>query len=133
IAGDVLVLDLDGAFEVRLDEGLLRDLRRAADVERAHGELRAGLADRLRGDDTHCFAHVDRRATGKIAPVAVAADTGLRIAGEHRADLHFLHAGRDETLDVRLVKQRTVGDNDVVARRITHIPGRGPAKDPGRE
>src|SRR5580692_10138339 len=35
ILGGVAVLDLDGALEVRLDERLLGDLRRAADMERA--------------------------------------------------------------------------------------------------
>src|SRR5262249_42773215 len=34
-----LVLDLDPAFEVRLNEGLLRNLRRPADVESPHREL----------------------------------------------------------------------------------------------
>jgi hypothetical protein len=57
-----------GRFEVRL----LVDLRRAADVEGAHGELRARLADRLRGDDADRFADVDRRAAGQVAAVALA-------------------------------------------------------------
>ncbi len=73
VARDILVLDLDRAFEVRLDERLLVDLRSTADVERAHGELRARLADRLGRDDAHRLAHVDRSAAGKIAPVALAA------------------------------------------------------------
>src|SRR5262249_50433991 len=71
---DRLVLDGALAFEVRLDERLLVDLRRTADVERAHGQLRAGLADRLRGDDANRFAVVDRRAAGEIAAIALAAD-----------------------------------------------------------
>jgi hypothetical protein len=50
------------------------DLRRAADVEGAHGQLGARLADRLGGDDADRFADVDRRAAGQIAPVAGAAD-----------------------------------------------------------
>src|SRR5690606_31559690 len=74
VGGDRLVLDGDRAFEVRLDERLLVDLRRATDVERAHRELRTGLTDRLRGDDADSFTVVDRRAAGKIAPVALAAD-----------------------------------------------------------
>src|SRR5690606_35710178 len=41
---DLAVLDLYGPFEVRFDERLLGKLRRAADMERAHGELRARLA-----------------------------------------------------------------------------------------
>src|SRR5262245_28568581 len=101
----VLVLDLDGAVEVRLDERLLRDLGSAADVERAHGELRAGLADRLRGDDAHRLAHVDRRAAGEITPVAKRADPVGGLAGEHRADAQLLHARRDDRLDLRLLAQ----------------------------
>ena len=108
IAGDVQVLDLDGALEVRLDERLLGDLRRAADMERAHGELRARLADRLRGDDADRLAHIDRRAAGEIAPVALAADARLGVAGQHRTDAHLLHAGGDELLDMRLLEQRAV-------------------------
>jgi hypothetical protein len=77
-------------------------LRRAADVEGAHGELRARLADRLRRDDADRLAHVDRRAAGEIAPVALAADAVLGLAGQHRADAHLLDAGGLlDGLDVR--------------------------------
>src|SRR5208282_2179176 len=98
IAGDVQVLDLDVALEVRLDERLLRDLRRAADVERAHGELGPRLADRLGGDDAHRLAHIDRRAAGEIAPIALAAAAAGGLAGQHRTDLDLLHAGIDQPL-----------------------------------
>ena len=130
---DVLVLDLDLAVEVRLDERLLGDLRRAADVERAHGELGARLADRLRGDDAHRLAHVDRRAAGEIAPVAGAADAVGGLAGEHRADAQLLHAGRHDRLDLRLLEQRAALDDDLVRRRIAHVLGRGAAEDAARE
>ncbi len=51
-----------------LDEGLLVDLRRAADVEGTHRELGARLADRLRRDDADRFTHIDRacRAQGRV-------------------------------------------------------------------
>jgi hypothetical protein len=39
-----------------------RPRSRTADVERAHLELRALLADRLRGNDTYCFADIHRNA-----------------------------------------------------------------------
>ena len=129
IAGDVHVLDLDRSFEVRFDERLLRNLRGAADVERAHGELRAGLADRLRGDHADRFAHIDRRAAGKIAPIALGADTVDRIAGQHRADAYFLHARHLEPLDLRLFKQCPSLDEKFVARRIAHVFSRGAAED----
>src|SRR6476619_2466472 len=110
----VLVLDLDRSIEVRLDERLLRNLRSAADMERAHGELSARLTDRLRGDDAHRFAHIDRGAAGEIAPVAHAADAGGRLAGEHRANAQLLHACRHDGLDVRLFEQRAALDDDLV-------------------
>ena len=39
----------------------------AADVERTHGELRAGFADGLRGDDADRLAELDQQAGGQIA------------------------------------------------------------------
>ena len=60
---------------VRLAFDLARDRRprrRATDVERAHRELRARLADRLRGDDADRFADVHRHAAAEIATVALA-------------------------------------------------------------
>ena len=117
VARDVLVLDLDLPFEIRLDEGLLRDLRRAADMERAHGELRARLADRLGRDHADRLAHVDRRAAREIASVAGAADAGLGLAGEHRADAHLLDAGLVDHLDMRLLDQGAALDHDLVGRR----------------
>ena len=108
-----LFLMLDRAFEVQLDERLLVDLRRAADVERAHGELRARLADRLGRDDAHRLAHVDRSAAGKVAPVALAAHAVGRLAGEHRTDAHLLHASHADRLDMRLLDQRAALDDHV--------------------
>src|SRR5262245_53094952 len=121
---DVLVLDLHLAVEVRLDERLLRDLGSAADVERAHGELGARLADRLRRDDAHRLAEVDRRSTCKIASVALAAHARGGLAGQHRADAQLLHAARDDRLDLRFLEQRAALDDHLVRRRIAHILGR---------
>src|SRR4029077_15921500 len=128
VARNILVLDLHCAFEVRLDERLLVDLRRAADVERAHGELGTRLADRLRRDHADRLAHVDRRAAGEIAPVAPAAHAVRRFAGEHRADADLLHAGRADRFDMRLLDQRVALHDDRAARRIADVLGRGTAE-----
>ena len=64
----------------------------AADVERTHGELRAGLADRLGGDDADGHAFFDQRAGGEIHAVAEAADAQRRIAGEAAADVDLFQA-----------------------------------------
>ena len=57
--------------------------RRATDVEGAQRELRARLADRLRGDDADRLAEVDHRHGGQVAAVAHPAEPALRLAGEH--------------------------------------------------
>ena len=71
---ELRVAQADDALGARLERALL-DLaarRRATDVERAHRELRARLADRLGGDDADRLADVDAVAAGEIAPVAAA-------------------------------------------------------------
>src|SRR5262249_14264197 len=128
VLGDVLSLELDLAIKVRLDERLLRDLRSAADVERAHGELGARLADRLRGDDAHRLAHVHRRATGEVSSVACTANTVSRFAGQPRTDLQFLNAVRGDDFDLRLGQQGTPLDQCLAARRVLNVLCRGAAK-----
>ena len=46
----------------------------AAGVEGTHGQLRARLADGLRGDDADGLAGVDRLAGGQVDAVALGAD-----------------------------------------------------------
>ena len=70
-----------------------RRLAGAADVEGAHRELGARLADRLGGDDADRLADVDHVAAGEVAAVARDADAAPRLAGEHRADLDLVDAG----------------------------------------
>ena len=72
---------------------LARSGGRAADVERAHGELRSGFADGLRGNDTHRFAALHHASGRQVAAVAELADAAFRFAGQHRADLHALDTG----------------------------------------
>src|SRR5262249_34082340 len=133
ILGDVFVLDLDLAVEVRLDERLLGDLSRATDVERPHGKLRARLADRLRGNDADRLAHVDRCSTGEIAPVALSAHAIGRFAGEHRADAHLLNARLGDRLDLRLFQQRPALDDSLVARGIAQVLRRRATENAARK
>src|SRR6185437_5159719 len=86
--------ELDEALALGLLPRLLADAAGgAADVEGAHGQLGAGLADGLGGDDADRLAHLDQLAAGQVAPVAGDADTALGLAGEHAADEHALDAG----------------------------------------
>src|SRR3546814_13804112 len=80
----------DRAVGDGLQVRLLVDLRRAADVDGPHRELRARLADRLGGDHADRLADVHRRAARKVAPIAFAADANPRFADHRRADLHRL-------------------------------------------
>src|SRR5690606_5525628 len=59
--------------------------RRATDVEGAHGELGAGLADGLGGDNTHRLPLVDLVAPGQIAAVALGTDAETGFTGNGRA------------------------------------------------
>ena len=54
----------------------------AAGVERPHRQLRAGLADRLGGDDADRLAGADHLAGGEVAAVARPADAVASLAGE---------------------------------------------------
>src|SRR5438552_3260026 len=133
VLGDRLVLDRHLAVEVRLDERLLVDLRRATDVEGPHRQLGAGFADRLGGDDADRFTMVDRRAAGEIAAIALAADAVDEFAGQCRADLHFLDAGLLNGLDMALFHQRAALDHDLVGRGIAQILAGGASENARRE
>ena len=123
---DVAVLDLDLGVERRLDRGLLgAALRRAADMEGAHRQLGAGLADRLRGDDADRLADIDDGAAREVAPVALAAHADLRLAGQHRADRHRVDAGPLDRVDRVLVDQ-------VAGRQARPRPTAGRARRPRR-
>src|ERR1700674_300496 len=63
---------------------------------------RAGLADRLGGDDADRLTDLDQLAGRQVAAVAEAADTLTRLASEHRAHLDLGHACLDQVarLDV---------------------------------
>ena len=65
---DLEVQELDEAGAAGLDLGLLLNPGGgAADVEGAHGELGAGLADGLGTDDAHGLAELNRVAAGQVA------------------------------------------------------------------
>ena len=76
-----------------VERRLLADARRrAADVERAHRQLRAGLADGLRRDDADREAELDQLAGREVAAVALRAAAAAGRAREHRADADLLDA-----------------------------------------
>src|SRR4029077_17250247 len=84
-AGDALVAHLDAARGRGPRCG-------TADVEGTHGELRARLADQLRGDDAARLADVNRAPARQIAPVAARAHPVAGLAGDRGAHLDLVDA-----------------------------------------
>ena len=102
--------------------------RRAADVEGTHGELRAGFADGLSGDDADRFAAFHQTAGCEVASVTKDANAALRFAGEHGTDLHALDTGGLNAVG-ELFGDFFVNANDHVAFEIALIFLRHTAND----
>ena len=117
---DLEALVADRAGVLRVERGLLRHARRrAADVERPHRQLRARLADRLRGDDPDGQAELDQLAGREVAAVALRADAAAARARQHRADPDLLDAAFLDRRGLVLV-DRVVHVDDHVARERVH-------------
>jgi hypothetical protein len=71
--------------------------RDAADVERAHGELGAGLADGLGGDDTDGGAALDHAAGGRVEAVGAGRCVHVHVR-ERREHLDAVDADRLDVL-----------------------------------
>ena len=98
-ANRALALDLNAV-------GRCRSRSRAADVEGAHGELRARLADRLRRDDADRLADVDAMPAAQIAAVALRANAVAGFAGDGRTHHDLIDAHLFQQLDQFFVDQR---------------------------
>ena len=59
-------------------------------MERTEGELCTRLADGLCGNHTYCLTLLHHLSGGKVAAVALHADTMLALTGEHRTNLDAL-------------------------------------------
>ncbi len=122
------VADLDLAGEVAFDERIVGNLRRAADVEGAHGELRTRLADGLGGDHAHGLADIDRRAAREVAAIALAADAALQLAGQRRPDANLLNLRLLDGPGLGLVDEVARLDDDRARGRVGHVVGRNAAQ-----
>src|SRR5262249_28573438 len=77
------IIELHRTVVLRLDDRLLECLAGcAADVERAHRQLRPRFANGLRGDDADGFAKLHKIAGGQVPTVAHRAYTSAALACE---------------------------------------------------
>ena len=127
---DLQALVADRAGVLGVERRLLADARRrAADVERAHRQLRAGLADGLRRDDADREAELDQLAGREVAAVALGAAAAARRAGEHRADADLLDARLLDRRRRRLVELLVLVDDQLARERIDDALERDAADD----
>src|SRR2546423_955738 len=129
ILDDVEFDVLDRAVHARLVLRRLFEARGSADVERAHRELRARLADTLRGDDADGLADVDGLARGEVASVTLDADAAARLACQNRAYADALHAAALNLLSEVFVDLVVRGDDDAPLHGVNHVVVRRAAHD----
>src|SRR5262249_8585768 len=123
-------LVVGGAVVARIERVLLGDARgRAADVERSHRQLRARLANRLRGDDAHSLTELDGTTGCEVPAIAALAPAAARRAREHRTDAHLLDAGFLHRRRLVLVDLLVDIDDRAGAERIDDLLERDAADD----
>ncbi len=131
---DLLVHVADDVEHTRNGRQTLGDVlnaRDAAGVNGTHRKLRAGLADRLGGDDAHRGADGNRATGGKVPTVALLAHAVLGTAGEERPQLHLGEAGVNHLLEIGLAldvlvlveEHGAVRCNDVLDEAAAHEVG----------
>ncbi len=123
-----LVADHAGVLRVerRL---LLTPRRRAADVERAHRQLRARLADRLRRDDADREAELDEPPGREVAAVALRTAAAAAGARQHRTDADLLDAAFLDVGRLLLVDLLVDVDDDLAGERVDDLLERDAADD----
>src|SRR5260370_7983203 len=129
------VHELDDAVVARFERGALGNAGGgSADVEGTHGQLRAGFADGLGGNDADSFAQFDHAARGEVAAIAKGANAAAGFAGEHGTNAHpldtsalhlvgklfgdlLVHVDNDRALEVLDLVERNAA-HDAVAKRL---------------
>src|SRR5690606_13327169 len=104
-------------------------LRRATDVERAHGELGTGFTDRLSRNDADGFTDIHRGTASQVATIAGGAAALAHLADQRRANADRLDAGLLDDVDMTLLEQGALGSDQVASDRVEHVIGSGTAKD----
>src|SRR5690606_14473427 len=102
---------------------------RATDVEGAHGQLGAGLADGLGGNHADRLPDVDLVAPGQVAAITLGTDAVAGLTGAGGAHTRFIDAHGLDALHPFLVDHGAGGHGDLVAAGLEHILGHHPAED----
>ena len=130
IDNDVTVFKLHNTGKRNFDRSLLGTfLRRTADMEGSHGQLRTRLTDRLRGNNAYRLSDVNRRASGQIAAIAGSANAVFGFAGQNRTDFNLFDTGCFNNLNVVFVNQFTFLDQNFAGFRMQNIFLNGPAQN----
>ena len=102
---------------------------RATDMERPHGELRAGLTDRLRGDHADGFTPGHQDAARQVPPITFRTDAAQGLAGHRGPNLDLAKAPVVDLGNPFLVQQRAGRDQDLLAVVATCRVFRGHAPE----
>src|SRR5690606_15964980 len=133
LGDDRLALGLASLKEL-FDPGQARrdviDARHASRMEGAHGQLGAGLADGLGGDDADRLAYLDQLARREVTAVAPDAHPVPRAARQHRTDFHLFDARILDGCGRGLVDQLVLLDQHLAGLRMQHGLCGHPPSDP---
>ena len=108
--------------------GHRRTRGRTPNVEGAHGQLGAGLADRLGGNHAHGLAQVHQAATAQVTAIALGAQPVTGFAGQCRANLDFINADCFQFIECELVEQGARRQQQAVGFRVQQVFGGGAAQ-----
>ena len=90
-------------------------------MESTHGELRARLANGLRGNDADRFALIDEMTATEVAPIAHGADPVAGVAGHRRTRQHLIDIIFFEHRDQAFVQQGAAWHQYLIGCRIAHV------------
>ena len=92
-----------------------------AGVEGTHGQLGAGFADGLCGDNADGLADCHRLAVCKVCTVTLGTDALSGTAGQDGADLDFRHTGGDDLLSISFYSAKIRKKTAKIAKKDVNL------------
>src|SRR5690606_1136757 len=115
-------LELGDTLHLAATLRLSRDARRGAtDVEGPQRELRTGLADRLRGENSHRLTDIDEAHGGEVTAIALLAEASPALAGQHRPHLHGRNTAVFDHVGGVLIDELAGLDHELAIDRIDDV------------